>query len=472
MKWIDIVSQAFSNLMRRKLRSALTMLGVVIGTAAIVVTVSLGYGAEETQMAALENMSNLRLITVYPYWGGYGNSSSSGTTTTKRITKITDAVLTRIRQLPNVDAVTPYESVNLGELAIMTGKQETAYPQLIAVSPRDFARICKLKEGAYFTSNTSQMEFIMNEADMMNFFDPKKNEDPWFDYYSVLLEGGELPLAEKKIDWLHAKYTLQLRWEKENDSADVDAEPEQMTRDVKARMMGYIKADINDMTFQGTFVNIEWVKRFQRENKSWMKEQGLTAMDNYQNVYVLADSVNSVTEIIKGLSDIGVQSYSALQWVEQMREQIRTMQSFLGFIGFIAMAVAALMIANTMMMSIYERTREIGVMKVLGCKLGNIRLMFLSEAAFIGIIGGIIGLVFSLGVSYALNNFEPLKKVISAVMSSTDMMGIEGGKMSIIPTQLAMSTWAMVVGVSVLSGVYPAQRAMKLSSLAAIRSAE
>ncbi len=469
MKWIDIVSQAFSNLMRRKLRSALTMLGVVIGTAAIVVTVSLGYGAEETQMEAMESMANLRLIQVYPY-GGY-NSSTIGTTT-KRITKITDQVVARIRQVANVEAVTPYVYPYLGDGYLMTGKQE-AWPQLIAVEPREFAKFVKLKEGKYFTSNTSQMEFIMNETDMLSFVDPNRGEDPWgIDYYSILLEGSELPLAEKKIDWLHDKYTMQFRWEKETDSALVDEEPEIETKDVKARMVGYIKADINDMSYTGTFISIDWVKRFQRENKQWMKDRGIPALEKYDNVYVLADSVEHVTEIVKGLSEIGLQSSNALQWVEQMREQIRTMQTFLGFIGFIAMAVAALMIANTMMMSIYERTREIGVMKVLGCKLGNIRLMFLSEAAFIGIIGGIIGLLFSFGVSYALNNVEPLRKVIGSVMSSTNWSGNEGGKMSIIPTQLALSTWVMVTGVSVLSGVYPAQRAMTLSSLAAIRSAE
>ncbi len=69
MRWIDILSSALQNLRRRKLRSALTMLGVVIGTAAIVVTISLGYGAEKTQMAALESATNLRMIQVYPNYG-------------------------------------------------------------------------------------------------------------------------------------------------------------------------------------------------------------------------------------------------------------------------------------------------------------------------------------------------------------------------------------------------------------------
>ena len=66
MKWIDILRTSLSNLLRRKLRSVLTMLGVVLGTAAIVVTMSLGEGAERTQMAALEASTNLKLIQVWP----------------------------------------------------------------------------------------------------------------------------------------------------------------------------------------------------------------------------------------------------------------------------------------------------------------------------------------------------------------------------------------------------------------------
>ena len=80
-------------------------------------------------------------------------------------------------------------------------------------------------------------------------------------------------------------------------------------------------------------------------------------------------------------------------------------QADLGGIGAVYLLVAAIGIANTMMMSIYERTKEIGVLKVLGCSLKTIRNMFLIEAGFIGFIGGIIGLILSLLVSVLINQF-------------------------------------------------------------------
>ena len=163
---------------------------------------------------------------------------------------------------------------------------------------------------------------------------------------------------------------------------------------------------------------------------------------------------------------------SPMETVNTLKQQISTMQAFLGFIGAISMLVAALSIANTMMMSIYERTREIGVMKVLGCALRDIRLLFLCEAAYIGVFGGGAGLALSLALSYALNHVEWMRALVSSILSSSAMFSVEGAATSVISPMLGWGTWAFVIGVSLLSGLYPAYRAMRLSSLAAIRNAE
>ena len=136
------------------------------------------------------------------------------------------------------------------------------------------------------------------------------------------------------------------------------------------------------------------------------------------------------------------------------------------------MLVAALSIANTMMMSIYERTKEIGVMKVLGCRLGNIRMLFLAEAAYIGVFGGGLGLAASFALSYALNNVPWIQEIVASFMSGSAIFDTGGSSTSVISPQLAWGTWLGVVAVSVLSGLYPAYRAMRLSSLAAIRNAD
>ncbi len=464
MRLTDILAQSLQNLLRRKLRSLLTMLGVVIGTAAIVVTLSLGAGAEKAQMDALESTTNLKLIQVYPF---YGQSSSQNGQ--RRVTKITDSTIRDLRQIKGVDAVTPIVNVWLGaQMILQTGKYEH-YSSMLAVLPADFAKIQELKSGRYFTGNTDRMEFIMSEISMMEFRDPKKDYE-WVDFYSLLYAGEELPLPD--INWLGTNYEMILRWEDYSNAQPPAYEPEVTEKEYKARMMGIIEADINDWTFSYyTIVNLDWLKKIYKENKSWFKEMGFE-LESYDTVYVLAKSVEDVEDIIKELSDYGVQYSSPLEMVALMKEQIATVQGFLGFIGAISMLVAALSIANTMMMSIYERTKEIGVMKVLGCKLSNIRMLFLSEAAYIGLFGGGMGLIASYLMSYALNNVEWIREIVSSFMSGSVIFDTGGASTSVISPQLAWGTWLGVIAVSVLSGLYPAYRAMKLSSLAAIRNSD
>ena len=111
------------------------------------------------------------------------------------------------------------------------------------------------------------------------------------------------------------------------------------------------------------------------------------------------------------------------------------------------------------MLSIYERTKEIGVIKVLGCSLKNIKQMFLIEAAFIGLLGGIVGNMVSFAMSGAIN----------MVTAQSSALGVEGN-ISYIPWWLVLMSMVFAVLVGVLAGYFPAKRAMKLSPLAAIRN--
>ena len=138
-------------------------------------------------------------------------------------------------------------------------------------------------------------------------------------------------------------------------------------------------------------------------------------------------------------------------WIEndEMLDLVAIAQSAPGAIG----------IANTMMMSIYERTKEIGVIKVLGCSLKNIKQMFLIEAAFIGLLGGIVGNMVSFAMSGAIN----------MVTAQSSALGVEGN-ISYIPVWLVLISLGFAMLVGMVAGYFPALRAMRLSPLAAIRS--
>ena len=147
-----------------------------------------------------------------------------------------------------------------------------------------------------------------------------------------------------------------------------------------------------------------------------------------------------------------------------MQGQYKYIQLALGGIGAVSLFVAAIGIANTMMMSIYERTKEIGIMKVLGCDMRNIQSMFLLEAGYIGLIGGVVGLGLSYGLSGVINS------VVKTADLGVDQAVSAGVGLSYIPLWLAVVSIVFAVLVGMVAGFFPSLRAMKLSPLAAIRT--
>ncbi len=148
-------------------------------------------------------------------------------------------------------------------------------------------------------------------------------------------------------------------------------------------------------------------------------------------------------------------------FLDSMQKTMATIQAVLGGIGAVSLLVAALGITNTMIMSIYERTKEIGVMKVIGAALSDIGKIFLFEAGIIGTIGGLFGIAISYLASFVLN-----KLAMQFGGMGPDAIG---SKISIIPLWLAVSSIMFTTIVGLVSGFYPARRAMKLSPLEAIR---
>ena len=182
--------------------------------------------------------------------------------------------------------------------------------------------------------------------------------------------------------------------------------------------------------------------------------------------------MSSVDEAIKAM---GFETYSLESVREPMQKQMQQQQLFLGSLAAISLLVAAIGITNTMIMSIYERTREIGVMKVLGCKVANIREVFLMEAGLIGFCGGLAGVGVSLAISKLLNYLATNGSLngengnfLSGLMGGIGSMAM-GSELSIIPGWLMISAIVFATIIGLVSGFYPANRAVKISALEAIK---
>jgi len=172
----------------------------------------------------------------------------------------------------------------------------------------------------------------------------------------------------------------------------------------------------------------------------------------------------AVAGIVNTLNEWGFPNYMPAQQLEAMRNIANSLQSFLAGVGAVALLVSALGITNTMVTAIYERTKEIGVMKVIGASLGDIRKLFLMEAALLGFLGGVAGVGLSLGVSHFINTSG-----VRLLADSINEFAMQTQVSLITPELCGLAVlFATIMGI--VAGFFPANRAMKLSVLTAIRT--
>ena len=249
-----------------------------------------------------------------------------------------------------------------------------------------------------------------------------------------------------------------------------------MDKKIVAEFMNYETEKSKKVTFQvvgilpqgnsndsySAYAPLETVQKLQKLMLT-SEEKKQKNRDEYNQITIVTEDVSYTKTICQTLKDSGYNAYSVAESLEGIEDQSKVIQMVLGGIGGITLLVAAIGIINTMVMSIYERTKEIAIMKVIGATFSDIRLMFLTEASMIGFFGGLLGLVFSYGLSFLINQL------------SGDFMGDYMGtgealSISYIPWWLAVFAILFSILIGLLAGVYPANRAVKLSPIEAMRN--
>lgn len=495
MRFGDIIRLAFQNLRRRKSRTVLTVLGVIVGSCSILIMISLGQGMSAANEAMLRQMGDLTLITVNGGNGGGPMMAASGTETgnggnsNKKLDKNS---LTTFRNLENVKAVTPMETLNTTvDVAAGAGGRYNAdqYSNLV-IQGIDMTQLkamgfevvkgrVPLRQGEVLAGKNTAYSFgdsFRSDEDSMRYA-PDSGSCQWNPETNTCETSDKPPF----FDQLNMTYTASKAAEDDGEhGGGVDANTgAQITQGgpqasqtgnasnaggtFKFNAVGTLKANQNagESTHNGFLMSLDDLQKMRKA----IDPTAQTPSD-YSTVLVKVDDLSKVAEVQKHIQSLGYQASSSEDMRKEMQKDSNLVQLALGGIGAVAFLVAAIGIANTMVMSVTERTREIGIMKALGCRVRDIRLMFLTEAAALGLLGGLIGCVLSALASFGIN------AVANSVTNSAATMSQEATNISIIPWWLYCSALVFCAVIGLIFGFGPANKAVRIPALDAIKNQE
>ena len=447
MKTSDLLSVSFRNLWRRKLRTFLTVLGVVIGTSSIVIMLSLGLAMNKNMMDQLDSMGSINIINVSQRWD-YSNN--------KEPELISDKAIEDMAAIPGVGIASPVIQL---DVKLGSGRYY-AWANIRAVSPQMLeAQDIKLSEGR-MPGDEDRYGFAFGSNIAYNFYNPNGGRGDMGFYY-----GGDGDRPEPDVDVMNDPIKMSY----DMSYGDRRQPGQKQARPIPISVTGVIEEGSGEHDYM-VYTTVTTALKMQEEKAKWEKSQnpgstGTTkkTQTGYNQALVYVTDIDDVKSVQEQIKEMGYEAYSMVDYLDEIQNISGGIQLVLGGIGAVSLFVAALGITNTMIMSIYERTKEIGVMKVIGASLPDIKKMFLAEAAMIGFIGGGLGLLFSGGISLILN-------YVGQNINMFGGPGSSGTTLSVIPLWLYLTAILFTSMVGLISGYFPARRAMRLSVLGALRN--
>lgn len=399
----ESIKMALEGMVSNKLRTFLTLLGIIIGVGAVIAMVSLGFGMKENIKNNISKLgSNLLVIT------SGGRTSSGARLAAGEGAKLTfedgEAILKQVDGVARMSA-----SVNRSYQLVAGNQNWTS--RVEGTTPSNFdIQSLEIEDGRIFRSNdlTSRSRVAVIGKTVADSLFPdgeavgqlmRINKAP-FQIIGVLKSKGQSGMGQDQDDVVYIPLTT-----------------------AQNRMMG-----------------ITYVQRvtLQAENENIINEVQAEAEQVLRTRHKIKDG---------DYDDFTVRNMAAI--MDTMMETANSITMLLGCIAAISLLVGGIGIMNIMLVSVTERTREIGIRKALGATYNNILLQFLIEAMVIGIVGGTLGVVLGVSASFAISRFAGWNTVISV--------------------------WAIViavifsVGIGLFFGIYPARKAALLDPIDALR---
>jgi len=392
---------AWASLIANKLRSLLTMLGIIIGVAAVIALVSIGNGVKQDIENSISSLGSNLLVVLPGAPRTPGARSSQGS---MKSLKISD--YEAIAKLEGVKAASPM--TNGSYVVIYQNKNWTTSVAGVNSNFQDVNN-WTMTSGRFFSDKNVQNRervAVVGQTVVKNLF---ADEDP---------VGKEIRV-----------------------------------KNIPFRVIGVLKSKGNGTmgNDQDDTVLIPYTTSMERvEGIDYLRRVYVVAKDDEGIDRLQADIENllRVRHNIKdtNLDDFNIQNMKSI--METVAQTTGTFTLFLGAVAAISLVVGGIGIMNIMLVSVTERTREIGVRKALGATYSVIVTQFLIEAVVISLIGGFIGIAFGIGASKVIGMVSGMSTIVS------------------VPTIIMSFAFSMAIGL--IFGIYPARKAAKLNPIDAL----
>ena len=488
MTFSDLLAIAFGNLLRMKLRTFLTVTGVVIAIAAFVALLSFGAGNQKYVTEQFEELGLFTTTIVYP-----PDSTSAGAgTDSARVVILDDKAVADLAALPGVDLAYPFDAFDV--TAVLGDSQQVTRAQALPAAAAGTKLFAKLRAGTVFSGDSA------HEAVVTDQFVRRMGMDTVDSAIgrSIIIstrrssidsglagvfrdQGGEI---RKRLTHIRFDSLAYPAYRRDVVRGELKAAMDRfmngfMDRQVEIRDTLIIRGVIeglrgNRIRTESIIIPVATARRFTTGGISANPTELFAAVQRgglfrdpdsttreYPQVTLVLDPRAAAKPIGDSIKAMGYRTFSFAEEFDQIRKFFLYFDLVLGIIGGIALVTASLGIINTMIMSIVERTREIGVLKALGADDRDIRLLFLVESGVIGAVGSILGIL----LGWLMTRAASL--ISQSIMKST---GVDPIEMFDVPFWLIAIAFLFGLSVSIIAGAFPARRASRIDPVVALRN--
>ncbi len=519
----DLVRMAIGSLGRQPVRTLLTVLGVAVGTFALVSSLSAGQGLDRLILGLFRGSNALRQITVFL---DYQPAAADPTYLAEPLGDVTDAArkrrlelarehkaprqggatlrasldlaaIAQLGRLPHVEQVSPVVSLRgraqlpdseAAPIAIELASadpQERYRTQLVAGRPVSEAeplgvvvheyllyRLGLTRDAAATSAigRTIRFEHVVRRNDgppsLARVLSQTANGFPPAELRALrsLLGrlGGLLSVLPLPAEEQAALQRLRQNLDPEAELPGAEHDAETFTIIGLMREKDAAETKLRQQDLFGHHGQDAEILMAPRAAAAFALRSPKLVQSGLNNAMITVDQMANVGPVITAVEALGFRTNSLIRIIETVRMNVMLVSLATAFIALVALAVAALGITNTMIMSVLERTHEIGVMKAVGARDGQVRTLFLIEGAAIGLLGGALGV--ALAWLAAIPGDAVARSIIRAQVDRpvTDSMFA-------FPPWLVLGAPLVAVLITTLAALYPANRAARIDPIVALR---